>query len=123
MKKSDKDIELGAVGEQERHELRKKWRQYWQEFIQVCEERKKEGYRSQIPYPGLPQELRGLTCGAKTRKGTPCKIKNIYHNGRCKLHGGYSTGPKTVEGKRRSAINGKKPKRSKPHEGIQNCTT
>lgn len=33
------------------------------------------------------------TCGAMTRKGTPCQ-KNPLKNGRCKLHGGKSTGPK-----------------------------
>ena len=52
-------------------------------------------------------------CGAKTRKGTPCKQLGIYENGRCKLHGGLSTGPTTEEGKRRSALNGLKPKQKK----------
>jgi hypothetical protein len=46
----------------------------------------------------------GETCGAKTRKGTPCKCKAL-RNGRCKLHGGMSTGPKTPAGKRQSAAN------------------
>jgi len=45
-------------------------------------------------------------CGAKTRAGTPCKRKDIYENGRCPLHGGLSTGPRTPEGKKRSAQNG-----------------
>ena len=45
-------------------------------------------------------------CGAKTRAGTPCKQKAVYANGRCKFHGGLSTGPRTPEGKRRSALNG-----------------
>jgi hypothetical protein len=31
-------------------------------------------------------------CGAKTRAGTPCKGKAMY-NGRCRMHGGKSTGP------------------------------
>jgi len=52
-------------------------------------------------------------CGARTRKGTPCKRLDIYDNGRCHLHGGLSTGPKTEEGKRRAALNGLKPKRKK----------
>jgi hypothetical protein len=43
-------------------------------------------------------------CGAKTRKGTPCKQLGIYKNGRCKLHGGLSTGPKTAEGKVKAAL-------------------
>ena len=36
-------------------------------------------------------------CGAKTRKGTPCQAPAMK-NGRCRLHGGKSTGPKTQEG-------------------------
>ena len=65
-------------------------------------------------FPPLPDDLRGLACGAKTRKGTPCKRTDIYRNGRCKLHGGLSTGPKTAEGKRRSAAN----LPGKPHEDL-----
>ncbi len=44
-------------------------------------------------------------CGAKTRAGTPCKQPGLLRGGRCRLHGGLSTGPKTLEGKRRSALN------------------
>ena len=36
-------------------------------------------------------------CEAKTRKGTPCQCPAMK-NGRCRLHGGLSTGPKTAEG-------------------------
>jgi len=43
-------------------------------------------------------------CGAKTRKQTSCRCKALK-NGRCRLHGGLSTGPRTVEGKMRSAKN------------------
>ncbi|MBN3524082.1 HGGxSTG domain-containing protein [Paenibacillus apiarius] len=32
-------------------------------------------------------------CGAKTRNGKPCKRRALA-NGRCRLHGGKSTGPK-----------------------------
>ena len=45
-------------------------------------------------------------CGAKTRAGTPCKRKDLYINGRCKMHGGLSTGPKTKKSKKRSSQNG-----------------
>jgi hypothetical protein len=38
-------------------------------------------------------------CGAKTRSGPPCKRYGNKTNGRCKLHGGHSTGAKTKEGK------------------------
>lgn len=47
-------------------------------------------------------EMLGSLCGAKTRKGTPCRMMPEL-NGRCRLHGGYSTGPRTPEGKRRAA--------------------
>jgi len=40
-------------------------------------------------------------CGAKTRQGTPCKAQAM-RNGRCKNHGGLSTGPRTPEGKARA---------------------
>jgi hypothetical protein len=40
-------------------------------------------------------------CGAKTRRGTPCQCPAM-RNGRCRLHGGLSTGPKTAAGKERS---------------------
>src|SRR5580700_674775 len=39
-------------------------------------------------------------CGAKTRRGTVCQCPAMP-NGRCRLHGGLSTGPKTAEGIRR----------------------
>ncbi len=40
-------------------------------------------------------------CGAMTRKGTPCKAPAMA-NGRCRMHGGKSTGPRTSEGLERS---------------------
>ena len=40
-----------------------------------------------------------LKCGAHARStGQPCKAKALA-NGRCKNHGGMSTGPKTPEGR------------------------
>jgi len=36
-------------------------------------------------------------CGAKTRRGSPCQSPAMA-NGRCRMHGGLSTGPKTAEG-------------------------
>ena len=35
-------------------------------------------------------------CGAKTRSGWPCKSAAMS-NGRCRMHGGGSTGPRTPE--------------------------
>lgn len=67
----------------------------------------------------LPSVLAGLTCGATTRTGTPCKRRDLYRSGRCKLHGGLSTGPRTVKGKRRSARNGKCATKGKAHERVK----
>lgn len=36
-------------------------------------------------------------CGARTRRGTQCQCPAMA-NGRCRLHGGLSTGPKTAAG-------------------------
>jgi len=68
------------------------------------------------PWPAMPlypEECRGMTCAARTKRGTLCRQIAIYTNGRCKFHGGLSTGPRTAEGKHRSALNGFRPKRKK----------
>lgn len=46
-------------------------------------------------------------CGATTRRGTPCQAPAVWWRGtgRCKLHGGLSTGAKTPEGKARALAN------------------
>ena len=44
-------------------------------------------------------------CGAYARSaGHPCKAQALA-NGRCRNHGGMSTGPKTAEGKAKSLAN------------------
>src|SRR5947209_740991 len=40
-------------------------------------------------------------CGAKTRAGHPCRGPAMK-NGRCRMHGGASTGPKSKRGLKRS---------------------
>jgi hypothetical protein len=48
-------------------------------------------------------------CGARCRDGHPCHARAtrdaetgcLVRNGRCRIHGGLSTGPRTPEGKRR----------------------
>lgn len=64
-------------------------------------------------FPAFPEALRGLCCGAKTRAGTPCKLTAVFLNGRCKLHGGLSTGPTSEAGKAISRTNGKRGGRPK----------
>lgn len=51
-------------------------------------------------------------CGARCRDGHPCRAPVIWdhennrpRNGRCRIHGGLSTGPKTLEGKLRALAN------------------
>lgn len=67
--------------------------------------------------PPYPQEIIGMACGARTRKGTPCKRTDLYLSGRCKFHGGMSTGPRTAEGKAKVALNGRG--KSKPCEELK----
>jgi hypothetical protein len=43
----------------------------------------------------------GIRCLAKTRRGTECERAAYKHNGRCRLHGGLSTGARTPEGLQR----------------------
>ncbi len=40
----------------------------------------------------------GKRCLAKTRRGTACQRPAYKRNGRCSLHGGRSTGPKSEDG-------------------------
>ena len=41
----------------------------------------------------------GQRCGAKTKQGSKCQRPANKKNGRCRLHGGASTGPRTEEGR------------------------
>ena len=43
----------------------------------------------------------GKRCLAKTRRGTECQRPAYKQNGRCRLHGGLSTGARTPEGLQR----------------------
>ena len=49
-------------------------------------------------------------CGARCRDGHPCEASAVWcaatgaaRNGRCRLHGGLSTGPRTPDGRARVA--------------------
>jgi len=109
---------MNDIDEAERRRLRKLWRDHFAEHEKAAAEWRARDYQYPPPvFPPFPDELRGLTCGAKTRAGTPCKRKDLYTSARCPLHGGLSTGPTTPEGKAKAAKNGRKPKRkSGPHE-------
>ena len=121
-------------------ELRKLWRKHFDEYDRRWAEYDQEeaewhvvvdrisasgNYSMAIPaYPEcsniepIPVELHELTCGAKTRARTPCKRTDLYRSGRCKFHGGLSTGPRSLQGKKKASLNGK---RSEPHEALSNA--
>ena len=44
------------------------------------------------------EQWEGLRCGAKTRSGSKCQRPAYKVNGKCHLHGGASTGPRTKDG-------------------------
>ncbi len=46
---------------------------------------------------------RRVICGAKTRKGSPCRNESEPGKRRCKFHGGRSTGARSPEGRARIA--------------------
>ena len=50
--------------------------------------------------PAKPARVR---CGARTRKGIPCKALSEPGRRRCKHHGGMSIGPRSPEGRARIA--------------------
>jgi hypothetical protein len=56
---------------------------------------KRRGWLQNSNPPGDPSKA--PRCGAKTRRGSFCQCPAMA-NGRCRLHGGLSTGPKTAEG-------------------------
>ncbi len=52
----------------------------------------------------MPIKMGAKTCNSKKKrvKGQLCR-QPAMRNGRCRLHGGKSTGPKTIEGKKKAA--------------------
>ena len=84
--------------------LRIAFRDYWRAYREQSDT---PGWRRTEDFPPVPEAFADLTCGAKTRAGTPCKRIDLYWSGRCKLHGGLSTGPKTEVGKAKARENGK----------------
>lgn len=92
-------------------ERRKRLKAYYRAHAEVSVAWQARGYDHPPPaFPAFPDDLRGLACGAKTRAGTPCKRTDLWENGRCKFHGGLSTGPTSDAGKTKAAMNGFLPK-------------
>lgn len=101
--------------------LRERWCDHWQR--EAIRARKWVRFSMVGPFYSrpLPDSLRGLCCGAKTRAGTPCQRRDVSkQNGRCKLHGGASTGPRTEAGK--AAVIANLPRfENSPHERQSPC--
>ena len=58
--------------------------------------------RGWLKHGNAPGDLsKVLRCGARTRRQTSCQGPAMK-NGRCRLHGGLSTGPRTPAGLERS---------------------
>lgn len=83
--------------------LLKRLKAYHQRSRERFDRWQASGYRHDLKpiHEPMPDELRHIPCAAKTRAGTPCKRTDISANGRCKFHGGHSTGALTAEGKAR----------------------
>lgn len=86
-----------------RASLLKQLKAYHQRSRERFEHWQASGYRHELKpiHEPIPEELRRIPCTAKTRAGTQCKRTDISTNGRCKYHGGRSTGALTAEGKAR----------------------
>ncbi len=57
-------------------------------------------------------------CEAKTRRGTACRQRPLKGKRRCRLHGGLSTGPRTMEGRARIA-EAQRERWRRDHQGLR----
>jgi hypothetical protein len=106
------DLARMAISENQKRAL---WRRHFEEHTRAFDAWwAAGGFPLRPAMPAFPELCCGLACGAKTRAGSPCKRTSIFINGRCKLHGGMSTGPITKAGKARAARNGLVPKKRSP---------
>lgn len=71
----------------------------WADFAAIDGEAVAEAERREAKRAATSRVI----CGAKTRKGTPCRAKSEPGRNRCRFHGGKSTGPRTPEGRERVA--------------------
>ncbi len=86
----------------------------WKKFRDEAKKQRTSGvYQRKPTVLGRWQTNPDWFCGARTQAGTSCRMPAIFDNGRCKWHGGCSTGPKSEAGKEQSRINGRKGGRPK----------
>jgi len=101
-------------------DLRKKWKEAVQQMdAPLHQEPGCDEDGKYAPYVDW-QQFSGLLCGATgKRTGQPCKRKDLYASGRCKFHGGLSTGPTSEAGKERSAQNEQYRRSRQPPHSLQ----
>lgn len=100
---------VGPMSDEQRRRLRA-WRRAHRRF--AADWQAKYGDSIPVPvWPLFPDDVVGALCGARTRQGGSCKQPTLLPSGRCRYHGGASTGARTAEGKAKSAANGRRPKR------------
>src|SRR3954463_10080045 len=64
------------------------------------------GFTRKPRHGARPVEPPRVACGGRRRRdGLPCEAPSVPGKKRCRWHGGYSTGPKTAEGKATVATN------------------
>ena len=93
-----------------------------QEQLRLCAAMMQaQGYRKPLDRVFKRERPR---CGARCRDGHPCQARATFdadrcyvRNGRCRLHGGLSTGPRTPEGRRRSGEAARQRAQRKPPSG------
>jgi hypothetical protein len=70
--------------------------------VATTEDEPQASRRGWLKNENPPGDLsKALRCGARTRRHTACRGPAMA-NGRCRMHGGLSTGPKTAAGLERS---------------------
>ncbi len=106
------DRQMTASTTDDQAELRRRFIKAMREWEKVKKVARARGVECWMPeWPSGPDMrlFSGLMCGAKgKRTGRPCPLTCIYANGRCRFHGGLSTGPKTPEGREKASRNGQK---------------
>lgn len=76
-------------------ELRAAWRAWFARREQLDAAGVSRDMMVELLAPLAHPDFAALTCGAWSRQaGRPCRVKAIYGNGRCRFHGGLSTGPR-----------------------------
>ncbi len=118
----------GAADTQVQHvdpqaDLRRQYRlacRHWRAALQRLEDSGLSEEEALEQAPDFDYErFQDLRCGALARSTRqPCRsLAIVFGNGRCKLHGGMSTGPVSDAGKARAALNGNQPKCYPPAGG------